>query len=142
MFRLSCFLNSWKTFQKIQNLTMRVGILSAPIFFLFTAKDKLFNDVVSKLNFEFLESHVYMNTDVDIVVSVLWYLDGSREKIMERSKNNSAVKPRLKRWHFLKIFRVFSFCFYCVTSFIWHVAICLIKDKRIMSIPSKRYFLF
>ena len=76
---------------------MCLGILSASTFFLFTAKDKLFNDVVSKLNFEFLKSHVYMNTDVNIVVSVLPYLDGSGEKIMERSRNNSAVKPILRR---------------------------------------------
>ena len=76
---------------------MCLGILSASTFFLFTAKDKLFNDVVSKLNFEFPKSDAYMNTDVDIVVSVLSYLDGSEEKIMERSKNNSAVKPILKR---------------------------------------------
>ena len=80
-----------------RNLTMCLGILSASTFFLFTAKEKLFNDVVSKLNFEFLKSQVYMNTDVDIVVSVLWYLDGSGEKIMERSKNNSPVKPIPKR---------------------------------------------
>ena len=37
------------------------------------------------------------SADVDIVASVLWYLDGSREKIMERSKNSSAVKPIPKR---------------------------------------------
>ena len=76
---------------------MCLGILSASTFFLFTAKDKLFNDVVSKLNFEFPKSDVYMNTNVDIIVSVLSYLDGSGEKIMERSKKNSSVKPILKR---------------------------------------------
>ena len=76
---------------------MCLGVLSASAFFLFTAKDKLFNDVVSKLNFEFPKSYVYMNTDVDIVVSVLWYLDGNEEKIMDSSKNNSALKP-IPKW--------------------------------------------
>ena len=76
---------------------MCLGILSVSTFFLFTAKDKLLNDVVSKLNFEFPKSHVYMNTDVDIVVSVLRYLDSSGKNILERSKGNSAVKPTPKR---------------------------------------------
>ena len=97
MLRFSCFLNSWKTFRKMRNLAMCLGILSASTFFLVTAKDKLFSDAVSKLNFEFPKSHVYMNTDVDIIVSVLWYLDGSGKKMIECSKNNSAMKLIRKR---------------------------------------------
>ena len=58
MFRFSCFLNSWKIFRKIRNLTMCLGILSACTFFFFTAKDKIFNDVVYELNFEFPKTHV------------------------------------------------------------------------------------
>ena len=68
---------------------MCLGILSTSTFCLFTAKGKLFN-----------ESHVYMNTDIDIVVSFLSYLDSSEEKIMECSRNNFALKPIPKMWHF------------------------------------------
>ena len=127
---LSCFLNSWKTFQKTRNLMMCLGILSTSTFFLFTAKDKLFNDVLLKLNFQFPKSHVYMNTDIDIVVSFLSYLDSSGEKIMECSRNNFALKPIPKMWHFFIDFQSMShFVFNCITSFILHVAFCLMKKK-------------
>ena len=65
--------------------------------FFLKAKDKLHNDIISKLAFEFPESYSQISAEVDVVVSVLWYLDGTVQKIVNRSENNSSVKPIPKR---------------------------------------------
>ena len=51
--------------------------LRVVLAFFVLANVNLFNDVISELDFQFLKNHNNINKDVDFIVSVLWYLDGT-----------------------------------------------------------------
>ena len=64
--------NSWKLLSRECKQSLKVVLA-----FFVLAKDNLFNDVISELDFQFLKNHNNINKDVGFIVSVLWNLDGT-----------------------------------------------------------------
>lgn len=65
-------------------------------------KDRLYNTLVEA---EFGEvcfpkdmTHQTVTQHIEVVSNTLWYLDGSKEKIMERSEHDPTVQPIPKRY--------------------------------------------
>lgn len=68
------------------------------LFFLFKGKDRLFNKICGEMINGSAEFPIAMSNDVvskhmSTIVNVLWYLDGNKHKLVERSTHNRDVQP-------------------------------------------------